>query len=124
MAAKKAAATGRTVYPKAHYRRRRALGRLAVLVCPFFGALPEALGAAWVGAAAWVAAAFVGGGAACAAGGLGAVFSWITWPWREVRDKGMRVLTTDPRMQPEANPMQFDGKRKIFGGFMPIVEKR
>jgi uncharacterized protein YbaA (DUF1428 family) len=51
------------------------------------------------------------------------VFSWIIWPSREVRDKSMRALMTDPRMQPETNPMPFDGKRMIFGGFMPIVEK-
>lgn len=51
------------------------------------------------------------------------VFSWIAWPSREVRDKGMKVLMSDPRMQPDTNPMPFDGKRMIFGGFVPIVEK-
>ena len=51
------------------------------------------------------------------------VFSWIIWPSREVRDKGMEVLMADPRLQPDTNPMPFDGKRKIFGGFVPIVEK-
>jgi uncharacterized protein YbaA (DUF1428 family) len=28
----------------------------------------------------------------------------------------------DPRMQPGANPMPFDGKRMIYGGFETIVE--
>jgi uncharacterized protein YbaA (DUF1428 family) len=28
----------------------------------------------------------------------------------------------DPRMDPVRNPMPFDGKRLIFGGFVPIVE--
>jgi uncharacterized protein YbaA (DUF1428 family) len=28
----------------------------------------------------------------------------------------------DPRMHPEKNPMPFDGKRLIFGGFTPLVE--
>jgi hypothetical protein len=28
-----------------------------------------------------------------------------------------------PRMKPEANPMPFDGKRMIYGGFEPIVER-
>ena len=28
----------------------------------------------------------------------------------------------DPRMDPEKNPMPFDGNRLIFGGFAPIVE--
>jgi uncharacterized protein YbaA (DUF1428 family) len=51
------------------------------------------------------------------------VFSWIVWPSREVRDKGMKALMQDPRMQPGANPMPFDGKRMIFGGFVPIVDK-
>ena len=51
------------------------------------------------------------------------VFSWIIWPSREVRDKGMKALMTDPRMHPDTNPMPFDGKRMIFGGFVPIVEK-
>jgi uncharacterized protein YbaA (DUF1428 family) len=51
------------------------------------------------------------------------VFSWIVWPSREVRDKGMNALMDDPRMQPDTNPMPFDGKRMIFGGFVPIVEK-
>jgi uncharacterized protein YbaA (DUF1428 family) len=26
-------------------------------------------------------------------------------------------------MKPEANPMPFDGKRMIYGGFEPIVER-
>lgn len=28
----------------------------------------------------------------------------------------------DPRMQPEANSMPFDGKRLIYGGFEVMVE--
>jgi uncharacterized protein YbaA (DUF1428 family) len=28
----------------------------------------------------------------------------------------------DERMDPEKNPMPFDGKRLIFGGFAPLVE--
>ena len=51
------------------------------------------------------------------------VFSWIIWPSREVRDKGMKALMADPRMQPDTKPMPFFGKRMIFGGFVPIVEK-
>jgi uncharacterized protein YbaA (DUF1428 family) len=51
------------------------------------------------------------------------VFSWIIWPSRDVRDKGMKALMVDPRMQPDANPMPFDGKRMIFGGFVPVVER-
>lgn len=49
------------------------------------------------------------------------VFSWITWPSKEVRDEAMQKIMEDPRMQPETNPMPFDGKRLIYGGFEPIV---
>jgi uncharacterized protein YbaA (DUF1428 family) len=49
------------------------------------------------------------------------VFSWITWPSREVRDEGMKRVMADPRLSPETNPMPFDGKRVIFGGFRVIV---
>lgn len=50
------------------------------------------------------------------------VFSWIAWPSKEVRDMGMKAMMEDPRMHPEKNPVPFDGKRMIFGGFVPIVE--
>jgi uncharacterized protein YbaA (DUF1428 family) len=48
------------------------------------------------------------------------VFSWITWPSKEVRDAGMKRMMEDPRMSEENNPMPFDGKRIIFGGFEVI----
>jgi uncharacterized protein YbaA (DUF1428 family) len=32
-------------------------------------------------------------------------------------------MTTDPRMKPQANPMPFVGKRMIYGGFEPIIER-
>jgi uncharacterized protein YbaA (DUF1428 family) len=50
------------------------------------------------------------------------VFSWILWPSRQVRDDGMKKVMADPRTKPDANPMPFDGKRLIFGGFEVIVE--
>ncbi|WP_334129746.1 DUF1428 domain-containing protein [Sneathiella sp.] len=58
------------------------------------------------------------------------VFSWVEWPDRETRDKAMQKMTewmenpekADPRMDPEKNPMPFDGKRMIYGGFQPLVE--
>ncbi len=49
------------------------------------------------------------------------VFSWITWPSRQVRDDGMKKVMADPRMQPATNPMPFDGARLIYGGFQVIV---
>ena len=50
------------------------------------------------------------------------VFSWIVWPSREVRDAGMAKVMADPRVQPEVNPMPFDGQRLIYGGFEVLVE--
>ena len=50
------------------------------------------------------------------------VFSWIEWPDKETRDVGMEKMMKDPRMNPETNPMPFDGKRMIYGGFAPVVE--
>jgi uncharacterized protein YbaA (DUF1428 family) len=53
------------------------------------------------------------------------VFSWIEWPDKATRDKAMAklddLMKNDPRMSPTANPMPFDGKRMIFGGFSPVV---
>jgi uncharacterized protein YbaA (DUF1428 family) len=54
------------------------------------------------------------------------VFSWIEWPDKATRDKAMgrmeELMKTDERMNPDKNPMPFDGKRMIYGGFMPVVE--
>lgn len=50
------------------------------------------------------------------------VFSWIEWPSKAVRDAGMKKMMQDPRMQPETNPMPFDGRRVIYGGFKVLLE--
>jgi uncharacterized protein YbaA (DUF1428 family) len=50
------------------------------------------------------------------------VFSWIVWPSRQARDEGMNAVMADPRLQPDKNPLPFDGKRMIYGGFEVIVE--
>lgn len=49
------------------------------------------------------------------------VFSWIEWPDKATRDAGMQAAMKDPRLSPDNNPMPFDGKRLIFGGFAPVV---
>ena len=57
------------------------------------------------------------------------VFSWIEWPDKATRDAAMAKMMewmkdpkkADPRMDPARNPMPFDGKRLIFGGFSPVV---
>lgn len=48
------------------------------------------------------------------------VFSWITWPDKATRESGMAAAMTDPRLQPDVNPMPFDGHRMIFGGFETV----
>jgi len=58
------------------------------------------------------------------------LFSWIEWPDKATRDAAMARMTemmadptkADPRMDPARNPMPFDGKRLIFGGFVPVVD--
>jgi uncharacterized protein YbaA (DUF1428 family) len=54
------------------------------------------------------------------------VFSWIEWPDKASRDAVMgrmaEISQADERLNPAKNPMPFDGKRLIYGGFEPIVE--
>ena len=50
------------------------------------------------------------------------VFSWITWDSRAARDAAWAKVMADPRMQPGANPMPFDGKRLIYGGFEVLLQ--
>jgi uncharacterized protein YbaA (DUF1428 family) len=50
------------------------------------------------------------------------VFSWIVWVSKKARDEGMKKVMADPRTQPDVNPMPFDCKRLIFGGFELLVE--
>ena len=64
--------------------------------------------------------------AVAAEDGESVVFSWIEWPDKATRDAAMAKMMdggmNDPRMDPAKNPMPFDGKRMIFGGFEPVVE--
>lgn len=50
------------------------------------------------------------------------VFAWIEWPSEEVRDAGQAKVMADPRMQ-DPGTVPFDGKRMIFGGFLPILDQ-
>ena len=50
------------------------------------------------------------------------VFSWITWPSKSVRDEGMKQFKADLRIQSDVNPMPFDGKRVIYGGFQVVSQ--
>lgn len=51
------------------------------------------------------------------------VFSWVTWPSKEARDEGWKRVMEDPRMNQDDNPMPFDGKRMIYGGFETILDE-
>ena len=66
-------------------------------------------------------------GAVQATGDETVAFAWIEWPDKASRDKVMRRMDelgkTDERFDPAKNPMPFDGKRMIYGGFEPIVEQ-
>ncbi len=50
------------------------------------------------------------------------VFSWVVWPSKDARDSGWAQMMEDSRMSPETNPMPFDGKRLIYGGFETVLK--
>ena len=50
------------------------------------------------------------------------VFSWIVYPSRQKRDEVMGKVMADPRLEGRMMDMPFDGKRMIFGGFVPFIE--
>jgi uncharacterized protein YbaA (DUF1428 family) len=50
------------------------------------------------------------------------VFSWIAYPSRQKRDEAMGKVMADPRLEGSMKDAPFDGKRMIFGGFVPFVE--
>ena len=49
------------------------------------------------------------------------MFSWIEWPDKATRDAAMKKLESNAEMM--AEPMPFDGKRMIYGGFEPMVDE-
>lgn len=51
------------------------------------------------------------------------VFSWIEYPSKEVRDAANATMMADPRMKAFGDSMPFDGKRMIFGGFLPLLDE-
>lgn len=51
------------------------------------------------------------------------VFSWVTWPSKEVHDVGVKNFMADPRMQDMMQMgMPFDGVRMIFGEFEVLLD--
>ena len=54
------------------------------------------------------------------------VFSWVEWPDKATRDHGIaemeKMMSSDEQFDPAQNPMPFDGKRMIMGGFEKMFE--
>jgi len=50
------------------------------------------------------------------------VFSWITWPSREVRDDDWKKCDGGSPHAAGHHPMPFDGNRLVYGGFQILVE--
>ncbi len=56
--------------------------------------------------------------------GESVVFSWIEYPDKATRDAANAKMRSDPRMREWGEAMAFvDGKRMVFGGFEPIMDK-
>lgn len=51
------------------------------------------------------------------------VFSWIEYPSKAVRDAASEKIMADPRMKALGEDMPFDGKRMIYGGFVPLLDE-
>jgi uncharacterized protein YbaA (DUF1428 family) len=50
------------------------------------------------------------------------VYSWIEWPSKETRDAGWQKIIADPRMYPDPAAEPYDNKRRVYGGFKPILD--
>lgn len=50
------------------------------------------------------------------------VFSWIVYKDKASRDEIMAKVMADERLKQDMKDMPFDGKRMIFGGFVPFLE--
>nr|WP_281250989.1 DUF1428 domain-containing protein [Sphingomonas mucosissima] len=47
---------------------------------------------------------------------------WIEWPSKQVRDAAWEQLMSDTRLS-GGGDRPFDGKRMMFGGFAPVVDR-
>lgn len=50
------------------------------------------------------------------------IFSWITYADKAARDAINAKVMADPRMDMDPADNPFDGKRMIFGGFIPFEQ--
>ena len=46
------------------------------------------------------------------------VFAWMTWPDKATRDKAFAEMMSDGA---EMGEMPFDGRRMVYGGFVPVL---
>jgi len=51
------------------------------------------------------------------------VFAWILYESRAHRDAVNDKVMSDPRMKTDPKNWPFDGKRMIYGGFAPLLER-
>lgn len=50
------------------------------------------------------------------------IFAWVTYKSRAERNRILKKVMTDPRLQKDLNKTPFDGKRMIYGGFKVLIE--
>jgi uncharacterized protein YbaA (DUF1428 family) len=48
------------------------------------------------------------------------VFAWVVYPDRATRDAAGQKMMSDPRLKKMMENAPFDGKRMIYGGFVPF----
>lgn len=51
------------------------------------------------------------------------VFSWVTWPSKQVRDNAHDKIVEDMHTELADDPVPIDGSRMIFGGFETFIER-
>ena len=54
--------------------------------------------------------------------GEAVAYGWIEWPSKAVRDKAWAALMTDERLHGSREERGMDGKRMMFGGFLPLLD--
>lgn len=50
------------------------------------------------------------------------IFSWVTYKSRADRNRILKKVMADPRLQMDNKNLPFDGKRMIYGGFKVFLE--
>lgn len=54
--------------------------------------------------------------------GEAVVLSWVEWPSKAARDRGMKLAMEDPGMQFSEEEQVFEGNRLIASGFVAILQ--